>query len=133
MAREIRKDNAAKFIKKAEEFYYSSLENYQKGRYNASAFDSTQAIILANDAFTIFVLGRRASKDHREAIQMHITASGGKESKREILTEALEKRSEFGYTDRDCKESEANLLLVRVKRFIDWTKGKIDFNNQVKE
>ena len=136
MAREIRKDGAVKFVKKAEEFYYSSLENYQKTRYNASAFDSTQPIILANDAFTIFVLGRRASNlltdasrlsVNREAIQMHIEAAGGKESKREILAEALEKRSEFGYTDRDCKESESNLLLVRAKRFIDWTKVKTNF------
>lgn len=113
MAREIRKDDAMKFIKKA--------------RFNASAFDASQSIMLANDAFTIFVLGRRASKDHREAIQLHIAASAGKESKREILAEALEKRSEFGYTDRDCKDSEANLLLVRAKRFIDWTKGKTGF------
>ena len=132
MAREIRKDDASKFIKKAEEFYQSAMENYQKGRLNASAFDSSQSIILANDAFTIYALGRRASKDHREAIQMHITASGGKESKRDILAEALEKRSEFGYTDRECKDSEANLLLVRTKRFIEWAKGKINYEEPTK-
>ncbi|MDI6721638.1 MAG: hypothetical protein QMD85_04565 [Candidatus Aenigmarchaeota archaeon] len=39
MAREVRKGEAKKFIKKSEEFYYSALENYQKARYNASAFD----------------------------------------------------------------------------------------------
>ncbi len=30
MVRETRKEDASKFLKKAEEFYSSSLENYQK-------------------------------------------------------------------------------------------------------
>lgn len=124
MVREIRKENAMKFIEKAEEFYNSALENYQKGRYNASIFDSSQAIILANDAFCIFNLGKRPSKDHREAIELHIRASFGKESKKEIVSEAFEKRSEFGYTEREGSEKEANLLLIRVKRFVNWVREK---------
>jgi HEPN domain-containing protein len=125
MVKEVRKEEAGKFMEKAEEFYDSALENYQKGRLNASAFDSSQAIILANDAFCIFVLGRRASKDHKEAIQMHVEASLGKESKKEIVSEALEKRTKFGYTEAESNEREANLLLLRSKRFIDWAKGRI--------
>lgn len=125
MAREVRKDEALKFVKKSEEFYTSSLENYQKGRYNACIFDSSQSVILANDAFCIFYLGRRASKDHREAIQLHIQASFGKQSKKEIVAEALEKRSEFGYTEKEGGEKEANLILVRAKRFLDWVKQNI--------
>lgn len=125
MAREVRKDEAIKFIKKAEEFYNSSLENYQKGRYNAGIFDSSQSIILANDAFCIFNLGRRASKDHREAIQLHVQAALGKQSKKEIVAEALERRSEFGYTEKEGTEKDANLLLIRAKRFLDWVKQGI--------
>jgi HEPN domain-containing protein len=60
---------------------YSALENYQRGRYDVSIFDSSQAIILANDAFCIFFLGRRPSKDHKEAIKLHVEASLGKENK----------------------------------------------------
>jgi HEPN domain-containing protein len=125
MAREVRKDESRKFIEKAVEFYHSSLENYQKGRFNVSVFDSSQAIILANDAFCVFVLGRRASKDHREAIRLHVEASTGRESKKEILTEALERRSKFGYTQVESTAKDAQLLLVRTKRFIDWVKGKL--------
>lgn len=125
MAREVRRDEARKFLRKSEEFYQSALENYQKARYDASVFDSSQSIILANDAFCIFFLGRRASKDHREAIQMHAQASAGMESKKEIVTEALEKRSEFGYTERKANEKEANLLLIRSKRFLDWVKMRV--------
>jgi len=118
MAREIRKEEAIKFIKKAEEFYYSALENYQKGRYNACVFDSSQSIILANDAFCIFSLGRRASKDHKEAIELHVQAAKVKgESKKEIVSEALEKRSEFGYTEKKSSDEEANKILLRAKRF----------------
>lgn len=125
MAREVRRDEARKFLRKSEEFYQSALENYQKARYDASVFDSSQSIILANDAFCIFFLGRRASKDHREAIQMHAQASVGMESKKEIVTEALEKRSEFGYTERKANDKEANLLLIRSKRFLDWVKMRV--------
>ncbi len=125
MAREVRGEEADKFIKKAEEFYNSALDNYQRGRYNASIFDSSQCIILANDAFCIFNLGKRASKDHREAVQLHIQASLGKESKRDIVAEALERRSEFGYTEKEGNEKIANLLLIRAKRFLEWVKGNI--------
>ena len=58
----LRREEADGFLRKAEEFYDSALENYQKGRYNASIFDSSQSVILANDAFCIFMLGKRPSK-----------------------------------------------------------------------
>ncbi|HLD57634.1 MAG TPA: HEPN domain-containing protein [archaeon] len=125
MVREVKNEEAEKFLKKSEEFYGSALENYQKGMYNVSIFNSSQSVILANDAFCIFYLGRRASKDHREAIQMHVQASFGKQSKKEIIAEALEKRSEFGYTQKEGTDKEANLLLIRAKRFLDWVKSNI--------
>lgn len=125
MARETRKDEAMKFLKKAEEFYLSAMENYQKSRLNASIFDSSQAVILANDAFCIFGLGRRASKDHREAISLHIEAAASKENKKEIVAEALEKRGAFGYTEKETNAREANLLLIRTRRFLDWVNAKI--------
>lgn len=125
MVREVRKEDSIKFIKKAEEFYYSALENYQKQRFNVSIFDSSQSIILANDALCIFNLGRRASKNHREAIRLHVQALIGRKSKKEIIAEALEKRGEFGYTEKRTTKKEANLLLIRAKRFLDWVKGNI--------
>jgi len=82
---------------------------------------------MANDAFCIFNLGKRASKDHKEAVQLHVQASLGKESKKEIITEALEKRSEFGYTEKQGTERESNLILIRAKRFLDWVKQNIGY------
>ncbi len=125
MAREVRKEEAKKFLEKSGEFYYSALENYQKGRFNAAAFDAAQAIILANDAFCISMLGRRANKDHNEAIQLHVQAASNSESKKDILTDALDKRNAFGYTETSSNEKEANLLLIRSNRFIDWVKNRL--------
>ena len=125
MAREIRKDESEKFVKKAEEFYSSALENYQKQRFNVSIFDSSQAVILSNDAFCIYSLGKRPGRDHREAILLHVEASASRENKKEVIKEALEKRSEFGYTEKDTTEKDANMLLIRARRFLDWTKTKI--------
>jgi HEPN domain-containing protein len=124
MAKDVRKAESDNFLGKAEEFCLSAMENYQKGRFNASIFDSSQSIILANDALCVFALGRRASKYHREAVRFHVEACAGKESRKEIVTEALEKRGKFGYTQVDCTEKDANLLLVRTKRFIEWVKTK---------
>lgn len=126
MVREVRTEEALKFIMKAREFYESALENYQKRRFNASMFDATQCIILANDAFCVFSLGQRPSRDHREAVRLHAQAAGSGENKREILAEALEKRSTFGYTEKETGDQEANTLLIRAKRFLDWVKNKIE-------
>ncbi len=121
----MRKEEAMKFIRKAEEFYDAALESYQKRRFSAAVLDSTQSIIMSNDAFCIFYLGKRPSKDHKEAVLLHIEASRGKENKKEIVKEALEKRGQYGYTEKSASEKEANLLLVRAKRFLEWVKEKI--------
>lgn len=125
MVRNIQSEEASKFLKKAEEFYASSLENYHKQRLNACIFDSSQAIILANDAFCIFSLGKRASKDHREAITLHVQAAASKENKKEVVVEALEKRGTYGYTEKETSQKDANLLLIRSRRFLDWVKTRV--------
>lgn len=125
MAREVRKEEVQKFLNKAESFYAAAVEDFEKGRFDVAVFDSSQAIILANDALCISLLGKRPSKDHREAIQLHIQALAGKESKRDILSEALENRSEFGYTEKSAKESETNIFLTKSKRFLEWVKERL--------
>jgi hypothetical protein len=129
MAREMRKDLAKNFLVKAEEFYNSALENFQKGRFDAACFDASQAIILANDCFCVAILGRRASKDHREAVALHLEAGRAisDTTKKEILSTGLDFRSEFGYTEKTAKEGETNKLIIRTRRFIDWIKSKVKF------
>lgn len=127
MVREVRKETAKNYLIKAEEFYASALENFQKARYDAACFDASQAIILANDSFCIAILGKRASKDHREAISLHLQAARvvADTSKRDIVSIGLDHRSEFGYTEKTAKQKDAHQLIVRARRFIDWVKEKI--------
>lgn len=126
MAREVRKEEAMKFIRKAEEFYDTALESYQKERFSSTVLNASQSIIMANDALCIFYTGKRPSKDHREAVKLHLEASIGKENKKDIIKDALEKRGQYGYTEKSAGEKEANLLLVRSKRFMEWVRGRIE-------
>ena len=125
MAKEVRKEEAERYMRKSEEFYGSATDNYQKRRFNASSFDASQAIILANDALCIFALGTRPSKDHREAVRMHVEALRGAPHKKDVLEEALSKRTKSGYTDAESTENEANILLLKARRFMDWAKASI--------
>jgi HEPN domain-containing protein len=70
MVKEYPREYAKDFLKKAKRFLEIAKQNLEKYPEEA-AFNATQAIINANDALTIFVLGKRASKDHREAILLH--------------------------------------------------------------
>jgi len=126
MVREMRKDLAKNYLIKAEEFYASALENFQKRRFDAACFDASQVIIMANDGFCIAILGKRASKDHREAVTLHLEAARliADTTKKEIVSIGLDQRSEFGYTEKKAKEEDAHKLLVRAKRFVDWVGEK---------
>ena len=125
MAKEVRRESAGRFLEKARQFYESALEDYQKGRYDACIFQASQAVILANDALCIAALGQRASMDHREAARLHLKACKNRESKKDLVVEALDKRNEFGYTEKESGAQEANLLLVRAKRFLDWVRERV--------
>lgn len=114
-------------MKKSESFYSASLDEFAKGRYDVAVFDATQAVILANDALCIAILGKRPSKDHREAVELHVQSSAGKENKKETVSDALAKRSEYAYTEKSVSKSDADMLLVRTQRFLDWVKARVDY------
>lgn len=103
MVKEYPKDYAKDFLKKSKKFLDIAtliLERYPE----EAAFNATQSIINANDALTIFMLGKRASKDHREAILLHreVVKKIGDSSKLSIVQMSLESREVTGY---DIKKS----------------------------
>ena len=100
---------------------------FQQSKFNASAFDAIQAIINANDALTIFVLGKRASMDHKEAIDIHVEAIGKihDASMRTVLHSALSSRSEVGYSGKIVKKDEAEKFLKNATRFLEWVKNYV--------
>lgn len=124
MVREVTKREAKNYLMQAEEFLESARDNLEKKRFNAAGFDAIQAIINANDALTIYFLERRASKDHREAMKLHVDVVRiiNDSSCRSILKNALDSRSSVGYLGRPTSKREAENLVRSAMRFIEWVK-----------
>lgn len=127
MARNVSKPEARNYLDKAEEFLAEAKESMIRKRFTASAFNSIQSIINANDALTISLIGIRASRDHREAIKTHteVVRTTGDDCGRQILIKALTLRSEVGYSGKAVSKSSAEKTLKDSIIFIEWAKKYI--------
>jgi len=99
-----------------------NLENFPE----ESAFNAIQSIINANDALTIFNIGKKATKDHREAILLHkeVVRKTGDSSKLSIIQISLDARDAVGY---DVKKifgrKKCEILVKRAERYLFWVKS----------
>ena len=114
----------------SDEFLQSAHENITAERYNAAVFCAVQAMINANDAFTIHYLEKRASADHRECLKLHADAAENVKdhSQKNRLKGALNQRSQAGYMGEWMSKSEANKILRHAAQFLVWVKDKIGYN-----
>lgn len=128
MVKSIRKQDAQNHLKQSIEFLESAKANLVEERYNASSFDAVQAMMNANDALTIYYLGERASKDHREALTLHlqVVKQINDSSQRGKLREAIMKRNEFGYDGKPTSKKKAEKFVKYAEKFIQWTKDQIE-------
>jgi HEPN domain-containing protein len=128
MVREVSKREASGYLKQADEFLASAQENLVKGRFNAAGFNAIQAIVNANDALTIYFLERRASKDHREAVKLHVDVVKiiNDSSCRSIIKNALDARSAVGYLGKPTSKKEAEKLVRPAIKFIEWVRRHIE-------
>lgn len=120
------KEYAKDFLKKAKKFLEIAKENI--GKYpEEAAFNAIQASINANDAFTICILEKRASKDHREAILLHKEAAAKiGESKSEIIHMQIDSRDATGYdVKKSLSKAECETLIKRAERFVNWVEDVI--------
>lgn len=124
MVREVVKHEALGYMKQAEDFLSSAFMSMEKGLFNVAGFNAIQAIINANDALTIYYLEKRASKDHKEAVQLHIDVIRkiNDTTGRDILKQALDQRSLVGYTAKPISKGDAGQLVKSATKFIDWVK-----------
>ncbi|MEK6841379.1 MAG: HEPN domain-containing protein [Nanoarchaeota archaeon] len=113
-------------LKDADEFLASSKDNLNLGRFKASLDHAIDAVIAANDAFTIYLIEQVASANHHEAITLHKLA-GQKisENKANEIAELLEERHRKTYRTVSVNRDLAELIFKRAKRFLDWVKNKI--------
>ncbi len=124
--REYPKTYARDFLSKARKFI--EIAKKMKSDYpEEAAFNAVQATINANDAFTIAVLEKRASRDHREAIILHKEASAKiGDSKIDIIRNELESRDAVGYDIKKyMTKSECETLIKRAELFINWVESVI--------
>ncbi|MEW5759722.1 MAG: hypothetical protein AB1779_03030 [Candidatus Thermoplasmatota archaeon] len=126
MARIYPREYAKDFLKKAKKFLEiakRTVEDYPE----EGAFNAIQASINANDALTIWVLGKKASTDHGEAIFLHKEASSKiGESKIDLLTSELELRSATGYDIKKIsKHDDCVVLVKKAERFVRWVEDII--------
>ena len=126
--REERKSRATDFLQQSKEFLSSALDNLNKNRPNAAGFDAIHAIINSNDALTVNFLGKRASKDHREAINLHIDVVRiiHDDFGRRIIKEALDKRSAVGYMGKKISLSNAKSLVDKAIKFAGWVEKQLE-------
>ena len=122
MVKEYPKDYAKDFLKKSKKFL--EIATFILKKYpEEAAFNATQSIINANDALTIFMLGKRASKDHREAILLHkeVVKKIGDSSKLSIVQMSLESREGTGYdVKKSLGKANCEILIKRAERFVNW-------------
>jgi len=124
MVKEIRRAEAKKYMKQAEEFLIVAKENMQESRYNVAGFTAVQAMINSNDALTIYFLEKRGSSDHRECVILHkeVVKIINDGSQRDRLKEALELRSNMGYMGEAISKSKAERMVRLASNFIEWVK-----------
>lgn len=128
MARTVRLEATAGFVRQAEEFLQSARTNFEEERYNAAGFDAVQSIINANDALTARFLGAVASLDHREAVRLHadVVRLLGDASQAEGLKRALDERSAFGYLGVVASRERTERVVRIAARFLEWVRRTLD-------
>ena len=126
--KEYSREYAKDFLEKSKRFVVIAKENIEKYPDEA-AFNATQAVINANDAFSIHILGKRASKDHREAVTIHKEAAQrlGDSSTSSVVNDILTLRDSTGYdvkkyvTKPECKK-----LVKKAELFVEWVENIIN-------
>jgi HEPN domain-containing protein len=125
-ARSVTEQEAHSYLKKAEEFYLTMVEAFQKGRWNAAGLAGVHCAISATDA----LLGKKArirssGESHLEAVQLlkqHIDdPQVGAQSQR--VYRVLSEKSLVEYDSREFREAEAAAVVKDVGRYFEWVKG----------
>lgn len=124
-AKSVSEQEALSYLKKAEEFYLTMAEAFQKGRWNAAGLAGVHCVISATDA----LLGKKArirssGESHLEAVQLlkqHITDDNvGAQSQR--LYRVLSEKSLVEYDSREFREADAASVVKDVGRYFEWVK-----------
>lgn len=124
--RAVGEQEALSYLRKAEEFYLTMTEAFQKGRWNSAGLAGVHSAISATDA----LLGKKArirssGDSHYEVVQLvrqHIQDPNvGAQAQR--LSRVLGEKSLVEYDSREFREPEAAAIVKDVGRYLEWVKG----------
>jgi uncharacterized protein (UPF0332 family) len=120
------KGNALQRIKDANEFLSSATDNLEKGKFKVCVDNAIDAMIAANDAFTIGLIEQLATSDHGEAIRLHVEA-GRKinANQSSILKQMLDLRHQKTYRPVSVSKNLAEESLRKATKFVRWIEGRI--------
>jgi hypothetical protein len=120
----VTEQEAASYLRKAEEFYLTMSEAYRARRWNSAGLAGVHCAISATDA----ALGKRArlrssGENHYEAVELvraHFKDAGPQVQR---LIRILGEKSHVEYDSRGFTEPEAAAVVKDVGRYLEWAKG----------
>lgn len=123
------KESAAQRIKDSEEFLSSAKDNLEKNRFKVCVDNAVDAMIAANDAFTISMIEQLATSDHNEAIRLHIEAGKKRNANQSLLLkQMLDLRHKQTYRPVQVSKSTAENALRKSLTFVRWVRDAVKIN-----
>jgi hypothetical protein len=133
MAKEVRTRSADRraylnYLRKADEFYKSMQENYEKGRWNATVANAIHCAISCCDAMTAFYLGfRHAGERHLDAVELLRKIDIDRkelDGKIKHFTSLVSVKNLAEYEDRLINARDAATARKSCERFYKWVLEK---------
>ncbi len=124
--RSVSEQEALSYLRKAEEFYLTMVEAFERRRWNSAGLAGVHCAISATDA----ALGKKvrlrsSGESHYEAVELlkqHVQdPHAGAQAQR--LSRILSEKSRVEYDSREFREGEAAAIVKDVGRYLEWVKG----------
>ena len=126
--RRIDKEKYKIYLKKANDFYETMLRAYQKDNWNSVGLEGVHCAISAVDALMIYRKGMRcASEDHKDSVEFFEQNIDSPEDKNYAsqFRRIISKKNLVEYEDRNFTAKEAEEILKRAERFLNWVREQI--------
>jgi len=126
--RKIDKEKYKIYSKKANDFYETMLQAFQENNWNSVGLEGVYCAISAADALIIHWKGIRcASGDHRDSVEFLEQNINDPKDKNYIsqFRRIISKKNLIEYEDRSFTAREAEEILKRAERFLNWVKEQI--------
>lgn len=126
--RKVERNNYKLYLKKASDFYETMLSAYMKGNWNSVGLEAIHCAISAADALMVCAKGMRcASEDHNDSVEFLEQNFENTEIKKHLaqFRAIISKKNLVEYEGRNFIEKEAEEILKRAERFLNWIKEQV--------